>query len=178
MATSLIKLYGEFWNPDIINWGSKGPGNGGKMEGEFTLDKKKYRANFRDAQGIYVLYDSFNAVYVGMAFSTSIGSRLKDHLTDRHAGRWDMFSWYSTCNFKKTDSTLKKAGSRIISPETVIYTLEALAILIANPALNRKRESLPEANEVTQVEQPHPMSIRKYLEQILDRLPESGTEGQ
>jgi hypothetical protein len=171
MATSLIKLYGEFWNPEIVDWGSRGAGNGGKLLGDLTLEKKHYKANFREAQGIYVLYESFVPVYVGQAFSTSIGRRLKDHLTDRHAGRWDMFSWYSTCTFKKTDGTLRKAGARQISPETVINTLEALAILIANPALNRKRESLPEAIEVTQAEQPNPTSIRSYLEQILARLP-------
>lgn len=172
MATSLIKLYGEYWNPEIVDWGSKGPGNGAKLEGEVTIEKRKFKANFWEAQGIYVLYDSFVPVYVGKAFSTSIGKRLRDHLSDRHAGRWDMFSWYSTCTFKKGDKTLRKAGARQISPETVVNTLEALAILIANPALNRKRESLPEANEVTQVEQPHPHSIRHYLEQILARLPE------
>lgn len=171
MATSLIKLYGEFWNPDIIDWGTRGAGNKAKFLGFLMKDKKKYEANFFDAQGIYVLYDSFRPVYVGKAFSTSIGKRVRDHLSDRHAGRWDMFSWYSTCNFKIMDSTLRPAGKRQISPETVVNTLEALAILVADPTLNRKRESLPEALEVVQSENPNPVSIRHYLEQILARLP-------
>ncbi len=119
-----------------------------------------------------MLYDSFKVVYVGKAFSTSIGKRLRDHLTDRHAGRWDMFSWYSTCTHKVGDNKLRKTGTRQLSPETVINTLEAIAILIADPALNRKRESLPDAFEAIQVVDPHPHTIRNYLEQILEKLSE------
>ncbi|MCF2904917.1 GIY-YIG nuclease family protein [Octadecabacter sp. CECT 8868] len=171
-ATSLIKLYGEFWNPDIIDWGARGAGNAAQFLGEVKKDKKKYKANFFGAQGIYILFDSFKPVYVGKAFSTSIGKRVRDHMSDRHAGRWDMFSWYSTCTFKITDSTLRNAGTRQLRPETVVNTLEALAILIADPALNRKRESLPNAMEVFQQDNPNPVTVRHYLETILSRLPD------
>jgi hypothetical protein len=49
-------------------------------------------------------------------------------------------------------------------------TLEALAILIADPKLNRRRESLPSAVRAVQVASPHPRTVRSYLERILERL--------
>lgn len=49
-------------------------------------------------------------------------------------------------------------------------TLEALAILIADPALNRKRERIPSAVAAEQGRSPHPKTIRRYLEGILARL--------
>lgn len=48
--------------------------------------------------------------------------------------------------------------------------MEALAILIANPALNRKREALPEAFGAEQVSSPKPQTIRHYLQAILNEL--------
>jgi hypothetical protein len=49
--------------------------------------------------------------------------------------------------------------------------LEALAILIADPALNRRRERLPGAFQAEQAKNPHPKTIRRYLEDILKALP-------
>lgn len=171
--TSLIKLYGEFWNPDIVDWGKVGAGNQGSLLGKIKTGRENKEVNFWDCQGIYVLMDGFNVVYVGKAFSTSMGKRLRDHLSDRLAGRWDMFSWYSTSNYRKTTNDIKDAGGRITKPETIINTLEALAILIADPRLNRRRESIPDAVEVLQSESVHPKTIRSYLRQILETLDKS-----
>jgi len=168
--STLIKYYGELWNPDIIAWGSQGAGNSGKLLGKIKVDNKNIEVDFWEARGIYVLYDNFRTAYVGQAFSTTIGKRVRDHLTDRFAGRWDMFSWYTTSNYRKTTNDLRKAGSRIIAPKTIVSTLESLAIMIADPPLNRKREKLPAAKEVMQSKSPHPNTIRHYLQEILKRL--------
>lgn len=94
----LIKSFGLYWNPDIVDWGAVGAGNRGDLAGVITRKKEKHRINFWEAKGIYVLHADFKAVYVGKALRTSIGARLRDHLADRFAGRWDMFSWFSISN--------------------------------------------------------------------------------
>lgn len=174
----LIKAYGTFWNPAIMYWGAPGRGNSGKMLGTVNFDDgTKKQIDFWEARGIYVLHNEFSSIYVGKAFGVSIGERLRNHLTDRLAGRWEMFSWYSVSAPRKIEGGLRKPGTRQIAPDTYIATFEALAILISDPPLNRKRESLRGAYEVTQVEQPHPRSIRSYLEEILSRVKEGGQNG-
>lgn len=172
----LIKSYGQFWNPDIVEWGKPGKGNKGKLAGTIKSRTKYVDIDFWNAVGIYVLHSEFKPFYVGKALDTSIGYRLKCHLTDRHAGRWDMFSWYSISkprvfykDVKKRDK--KKTGLRAFTANDVVGTLEALSILIADPALNRKRETLKQAVEAIQKEQPNPKTIRNYLEEILEKLP-------
>ena len=166
--TELIKCYGEFWNPDMVDWGKRGAGNKGKLIGQIKPSNK--HIDFWEARGIYVLHENFKAIYVGQAFSTQIGKRLRDHLSDRIAGRWDMFSWYSTSAVRTTTRDVSKPGQRQIRPETIVDTMEALAILVADPALNRKREALPNAFEAEQVSSPTPQTIRHYLHEILNKL--------
>jgi len=167
----LIKAYGTFWNPEMVDWGSRGRGLGGKLIGTVTFeDKTKKDIDFWNAKGIYVLHSDFKSVYVGKAHGTSIGKRIRDHLTDRLAGRWDMFSWYSVSAPRKIQGGVTIPGKRQIGPDTYIDTFEALAILISDAPLNRKRESLKNAFEVPQKEQPHPKSLRSYLEEILEEV--------
>jgi hypothetical protein len=162
----LIRAYGQYWNPDIVDWGSKGAGNQGSLLGKGKWDTTTITINSWDQHGIYVLHDEFRAVYVGKAFSLSIGERLRMHLTDRFGGRWDMFSWYGIDSVR-ADGSLRKAGKRIVTPVKLIDTIEAMGILIADPPLNRKRESLDEAILIEQEKSPHPHTIRHYLEELL-----------
>ena len=145
-------------------------GNQGKLEGNIKKDNKTYLINFWEAKGIYVLHSDFRAIYVGKAFGTSIGKRLRDHLTDRLAGRWDMFSGYSVSSPRTTQLDVAQPGQRQVNPDTVVSTLEALAILVADPSLNRKRESLQDAFEAFQPDNANPRMIRSYLEEILEKL--------
>jgi hypothetical protein len=165
----LIRAFGSYWNPDVVDWGAKGAGNRGELNGRLTVAGKKKTVNFWDAKGIYVLHDEFKTVYVGKAFARTLGPRLRDHLTDRFAGRWDMFSWFSLSSVTK-GGVVRDPGQRQVGPEIVNDTLEALAILVADPALNRKRESIPSGLDAEQVKNPHPKTIRHYLESILAKL--------
>lgn len=164
----LIKCYGEFWNPDMVDWETRGAGNKGTLIGH--IRPSNLHIDFWEARGIYVLHDNFKAIYVGKAFGTSIGKRVRDHLSDRLAGRWDMFSWFSTSAVRNTRRDVSKPAQRQIKPETVVDTMEALAILIADPALNRKREVFPNAYEAEQVSSPNPKTVRYYLHEILLKL--------
>lgn len=160
----LIKAYGNFWNPDIVEWTLA------KLDGNIKRNGTTHLINFWEAKGIYVLHSDFKSVYVGMAFKTSIGKRLCDHLTDRFAGRWDMFSWYSVSSPRITQGDVSQPGQRQLKPETIVSTLEALAILIADPSLNRKRESLKGAYEAEQPDSAKPRTIRNYLQELLEKV--------
>ena len=161
-----------FWNPEIVDWGQQGPGNKGTLAGKVRKSGRVHSIDFWNAYGIYVLHHEFRAIYIGQAASMRLGPRLRNHLTDRFAGRWDMFSWFSLSKVNITSGKVSEPGIRLVSEETVNATLEAISILIADPPLNRKRESIPAALEAKQEKSPHPKTIRSYLEKILARLPE------
>lgn len=161
---SIIKSYGEFWNPDAVDW------RGRNLEGSWRDDGVMRENNFWNAKGIYVLHHEFKPLYVGKALadSSGIGKRLADHLTDRLVARWDMFSWYSLSKPKKTSPAVALAGARHLSTKQMVETLEAIAILITDPPLNRKRESLSGAIEVEQVGG-NVRTLRSYLQELVDR---------
>ncbi|PKN53528.1 MAG: hypothetical protein CVU55_02585 [Deltaproteobacteria bacterium HGW-Deltaproteobacteria-13] len=64
--------------------------------------------------GVYALYNKNNLYYVGLA--SNLRNRLKKHLSDRHAGRWDKFSVYLTVNDLHMHE-LESLILRIFSPE-------------------------------------------------------------
>lgn len=164
---SLIHLCGEFWNPDSVEWGvpgrrSGGGGDKGTLMGELKLAcGESATLDFWDARGVYDLYDNSRLVYVGQAFEGArgcLGKRQRDHLTDCFAGRWDMFSWYPTSSLRKR--RFRAAGVRPIAPHTVVDTLEAFAIAIAAPPLNRRHDGLPGARPVEQAKSRRPHTVR------------------
>jgi hypothetical protein len=165
----LIKTYGQFWNPDIVEWGR--PNRQGCLIGETKRGNKKYSIDYWNARGIYVLHADFKAVYVGQAFDTRLGPRLRVHLTDRFMGRWDMFSWFSVSSPRFTNRDVSDGNSqRQISTSAIVDTLEALGILIADPALNRKRERFSSAYEAIQPKGRSIKTVRTYLENIASEL--------
>jgi hypothetical protein len=166
----LIRAYGLYWNPDTVDWGSRGRGNQGTLQGKVRISGRVYTIDFWDAYSVYALHDQFRPIYVGKAGARGLGPRLRDHLADRFAGRWDMFSWFSLSTVNTTYGNVRAPGTRQVSPKTVMDTLEALGILMTDPPLNRKRERVPSAVSVEQVRSPHPKTIRRYLEEILNKL--------
>ena len=170
----LIRVFGLYWNPDAVDWGSRGAGNKGRLLGKAKVKSKNHpkgktlEIDFWKARGIYVLYDGFKPVYVGKAWADPLGKRVRDHLTDRFAGRWDMFSWFSTSTMNSTSKDTRTAGARQVQPEEVVSTLEALSILVTEAPLNRKRETMPESVNVEQKKSPHPHTIRHYLEKLIE----------
>jgi hypothetical protein len=133
----LIKAFGTFWRKDEVDWhpgtGNKGLfrllGRRGKNKGILQL------ADFREQSGIYILYGNYGPHYVGLTRRRGgIGSRLKDHLIDNHADKWDRFTWFgfrSVLN-KKDEQGLRKlkelASTTIGSPKDMIGDMEALLI--------------------------------------------------
>lgn len=96
----LIRAYGLFWRADEIDWT---PGAGRSADGvrRFALLGRRRinapglrLADFREQRGIYILYGNYGPYYVGVTIERGLGTRLKEHLGDVHAGEWDRFSWF------------------------------------------------------------------------------------
>ena len=64
-------------------------------------------------QGVYALYSEDDLYYVGLA--SDLRSRLKAHLRDKHAERWDRFSVYLTIGDKQLRE-LETLILRVIKP--------------------------------------------------------------
>lgn len=126
-------------------------------------------------RGIYVLLSDFKPVYVGKAADRDLGARLQDHLRDRHAGRWDMFSWYGIRDFKKRGTHWREPSKfrrRELSEEALIDTLEALGIATTDPPLNRKRQRIPEADLVEPADVDPGLTMEGQLQEIYDFVSE------
>lgn len=82
----------------------------------------------RGHAGVYSLYKNDRLYYVGLA--TNLMNRVKHHLKDRHAGKWDSFSVYLTT-----------AGGHI-------KPIESLLLRIIDPKGNRVKGRLPGAHDL------------------------------
>ena len=78
--------------------------------------------------GIYALYRNSKLYYIGLA--TNLRSRVKHHLKDKHAGKWNKFSLYLV---RKVDH---------------IRELETIVMRMASPAGNTTRGRLPRAENL------------------------------
>jgi hypothetical protein len=171
----LIRAYGEFWNPDLVEWGRRG-GEKGKLEGRFGPARNATPVDVWDQQGIYVLQHEWKVVYVGMTGKTALGSRIRAHLSDGLAGRWDSFSWYGVRGVSKRGLT-KLAKNKNVFTKDVIESFEALVIAVTEPPMNARREAIPGATLVIQEggEPPRPMrgileDLRRDIRDLSDRL--------
>ena len=78
--------------------------------------------------GVYALYKGNRLYYVGLA--ANLRGRIKQHLRDKHAGKWDKFSVY----------LIRKADH--------IRELESIVMRVADPAGNAARGRLPRAENL------------------------------
>lgn len=159
---TLIRTYGEFWNPDLVNWT-----NTKQLLGKKRISKRSPDVNVYEERGVYVLYKDYVPVYVGKAFRQSIGERIQSHRGSRRKGpRWDSFSWFGLKGLTKPGNlkTLNKRAS--ISSESLIETLEALLIVVIDPRLNSRREKLKGAIHLYQSLTDKPLDLDQRLAEI------------
>ncbi len=136
----LIRNYGLFWRREWVFWGKKK--RTGHMMGILASSKKGKPTNFRDQQGIYVLYDdNFRLVYVGQAGANDqqrLFDRLKQHTRDQLSDRWTKFSWFGIRPVNNT-GTLRVENSAVHPPiGDVLNHIEAILISAAEPPHNRQ----------------------------------------
>lgn len=132
----IIKAYGLLWQADEIEWM---PGRGARnvfdLCGRNGTNCPGLRvADFRRQRGVYILYGKAGPYYVGLTKAQTLGKRLKDHLQDHHAGRWDRFSWFGFSGVLKSRDNrgfqrLRKLPEATpVKPISIIGDIEALLI--------------------------------------------------
>ena len=82
-------------------------------------------------QGVYALYKGDRLYYVGLA--SNLKNRVKQHLKDKHAGKWNKFSVY------------------LVRESDRIKELEALILRVADPKGNKVKGGLPRAKNLKPV---------------------------
>jgi hypothetical protein len=169
IGASLVRAFGEFWNPDLVNW-----------KNSFQLlgsDQHGRSVNAYEQRGIYVLYEDYVPVYIGKAYKQSIGWRLQLHReSERKGPRWDRFSWFGLNRFTRFGEAGALKANIHVKTSELISTLEAILILTTAPRLNARRESLRNAVKVDQSERGRPpseieqqiASIHQKLDSIID----------
>jgi len=162
----LIKTYGEFWNPELVNWNKSW-----KLLGKRRSDSRGPDINVYEERGVYVLYKDYIPVYVGKADRQSIGYRLQLHRQNWRKGpRWDRFSWFGILGLRVNDKLRSRKEAFHPSTEELIATLEALLIVAIDPRLNSRREKFKNAVRLYQSDTESPVELEQRLESIENKL--------
>lgn len=154
-----IKNYGLMWERGAVAWTGV-RGNAGHLRGKGPIglpNKHQIEADFREQIGVYVLYDENRVVYVGQAGTGNydLYSRLKNHLTDHLADRWNKFSWFGIRNVNKDGSLSKQQGelNRTLKADDILNLIEGLMINVLEPPLNKQGARWKEIDQYYQVKE-------------------------
>jgi predicted GIY-YIG superfamily endonuclease len=82
-------------------------------------------------KGVYALYYEHDLLYVGQTFHQNLGDRLKQHLKDEKATRWDSFSWYG---IMKVLTTKRHGLFRLQKPTKKSHRMSQGAVIKAYEA--------------------------------------------
>lgn len=137
----LIRNYGLFWQREMVDWGLRGPGARGTLFGRYARQLRANEVDFREQQGVYVLYDdNFRIVYVGQAGrgNQRLFNRLRAHKRDHLAQRWSRFSWFGI--LPVVEGELDQ-DAIVPAPDVdgVLNHIEAILLAAAEPPLNLQR---------------------------------------
>ena len=177
----LIQNYGLFWDRNKVRWDRSPKEEKGAKKLPGVVKAKDDPVDFREQAGIYALYDhEFRLIYVGQAGTNKHGrgrlfDRLKYHTTVRAgtrrlATRWRYFSWFGLVRVLKGDQKLTQAPvTRQTTPAEILDALEAVAIEIADPDLNRQGGRLGGSTEYLQVPAGYPPEREGLTTGVRDR---------
>lgn len=135
----LIRNYGLFWELNNVFWGR--PGVRGHLQG---VPKKRsaYPVDFRNQQGVYILYDSSSRmVYVGQSGANAeqrLFDRLKQHTVDHLADRWTIFSWFGVRSVNFSGKLRVEWAAARTDISDVLNHTEAILIYASAPSLNKQ----------------------------------------
>jgi hypothetical protein len=116
--TPIVKNFGIGWRRGLVKWGREGVILGSETDGAQPV-------NIAPFNGIYMLMDYREILYVGRTTARPLGIRLFEHTRGRMGGRWNRFSWFAV------------DGNEINSVK-MIEVLEAVLIESLEPRLNRQ----------------------------------------
>ena len=137
----LIRNYRLFWRRDKVDWGLRGRGNSGSLQGRHARNLRAEAVNFREQQGVYVLYDdTFKIIYVGQtgAGNQRLFIRLRQHRRDHLAQRWSRVSWFGIVPVSdgELDEDYEPDQPSVAG---VLDHIEAILLAAAEPPLNLQR---------------------------------------
>lgn len=160
-STGLINALGMYWSREKVLWTAPKP----KLLGRQNPASEP--VDFYDQRGVYLLHDRNAVIYVGRAIDHGIGSRLREHTTNRLNSRWDRFSWFGVLGVSDKGELTEE--SKEYDRALLIATMEALLIESVEPTQNRKRGDDFGAAEFLQADDPEVMDIKMkaYLQQKL-----------
>lgn len=142
----VVSSFGMFWGRESVDWAKSKPQLLGEAEGAST------KVNFHDQQGVYLLYDGREVIYVGRSEKECIGARLRAHTKNRLARRWDRFSWFGVRPVEEEGTLAEVAAGALV--DAVVPALEAVLIEALEPRQNFQRGEGLKAVEYVQVEDP------------------------
>lgn len=157
--TSIVHAFGMYWQREKVNWKPKPKLYGAQQAGTLKVD-------FSTQQGIYLLHDNIEVIYVGRSINRPLGTRLYEHTKDRLNGRWNRFSWFGLKNVSE-EGVLEDLN---IAPSvaTIITTLEALLIEGLEPRQNRRRGD--ELKEYEYLQEDDPSIKRQRKKDIIEEM--------
>jgi hypothetical protein len=151
-----VQNLGLRWRRKFVDWGARGPGNRGRLEGfRIQEDGESQIADFWEQSGVYALYDGPELVYVGRATEGNgpLGSRLRAHHRDpKKADRWTAFSWLGFRRVNQ-DGSLQAARlpGRQVSTALAAREIEGLLIEFLTPRLNMRGGDMAHVPQFAQV---------------------------
>ncbi|MBK8352697.1 MAG: hypothetical protein IPL21_13830 [Saprospirales bacterium] len=123
-----------YWDESRISWTGNNPDLLGKQKNAIDT------INFKKQIGIYLLHDMMGTLYVGQSFDRPISVRLKEHKSDRLAGRWQKFSWFGLYRIDDRGNIIESLNEQEpLHYRILIDTFEAILIESMEPRQNRKR---------------------------------------
>jgi hypothetical protein len=138
----IVSNMGLFWKRDHVRWkGNKRIGKA-QLAGRRRSAKKKGEVDFWKQTGVYALYAEYDLIYVGQAGlsdQSNLGNRLKSHLTDDLAGRWDMFSWFGLQKVTVKNKVGKRTKVNVSTKAHLANVLEGIIIEVAEPPMNSQK---------------------------------------
>ena len=136
----LIRNYGLFWKRECVGWGR--PKVPGHLKGVPAKNRTDQAVDFREQQGVYVLYDdNFKILYVGQAGANGnqrLFQRLRQHKVDSLAQRWTRFSWFGTRKVNKDHTLGLETSAAHPSISDILNHIEGILIASTEPPHNRQ----------------------------------------
>lgn len=155
----VVSCFGMFWRRESVAWRSTPRLLGVEKIGASPID-------FTAQQGVYLLYDGREIIYVGRSTDRPLGRRLYEHTLDRMAARWNRFSWFGLLPLDSKSQPMSLPPS--FDTDKLIPALEAILIESLEPRQNRKRgDDLAQAEFLQKRD---PKIAEEEQKRVLERL--------
>lgn len=162
-SKNIVRTYGVYWRREDVDWSKSKPQLLGSQSDGDVVD-------FGAMRGIYMLCDHREPIYVGQAIKNGLGERLRNHTKDRHANRWNRFSWFGIDGVNQTGS-IHKVNTFSVEIADVANALEAVMIEGLEPRQNRKSGNYFDGAEYAQVSDKRleEKRVEAYINNIMKR---------